>query len=84
MKFYTENQYIYVYFNKIKKYKLTAIYHSKSIWFFKNGESHNAKNACFVKDNIIKSFDLNGKYYGDHNLFTKQSWRRFVKMQVFL
>ena len=84
MKFYTENQYIYIYFNRIKKYKLTAIYFSNPIWFFKNGESHNAKNACFVKDNMIKSFDLYGEYYGDQTQFTKKSCRKFVKLQAFL
>jgi hypothetical protein len=85
MKFYTENKHSYVYWNKIADYKLTAIYFSKSIWFLKDGKSHNNKNSCFIKyDGSYNDFYLNGIYYGDHNKFNKISWRRFVKLQVFL
>ncbi len=84
MKFYKDKVNFY-YLRKIRLHKLTSIYIDNiGVDFFKNGKRHNTKNACFVKDNIIKSFDLNGKYYGYHNEFTKQSWRRFVKLQAFL
>ncbi len=52
--------------------------------FYKNGMFHNAKNASNIILNRQKSFWLNNKYYGNENTFTKQSWRRFVKLQAFL
>jgi hypothetical protein len=89
MKFYTEdknkNKYNYNYWHKINKNKLTAIYSFYSIvWFFKNGLNHNDKNASYIKYNIRKEFHLNGKKYGSHYNFTKQSWRKFVKLMAFI
>lgn len=85
MKFYVEKE-ISSYYLKIKKNKLNAIYGCCFIvWFFKNGKEHNFKNASFFdKRNKYKEFCLNDKIYGDQNDFTKQSWRRFVKLKAFL
>jgi hypothetical protein len=73
------------YFNKIKNNKLTSIYCSNFyyIQFFKNGLFNNDKNASYISGKY-KEFDLNNKYYGDQDKFTKKSWRKFVKLQVFL
>jgi hypothetical protein len=85
MKFYI---YDYSYANsflKILDNKLTAIYSSfNSVEFYKNGSYHNTKNNAYIKFDRYKEFYLNGKFYGNQNDFTKQSWRKFVKMQVFL
>ena len=82
MKFYKDincNDYYW----KIRYNKLNVIYtYNKDILFFKNGKKHNSKNASVFSDFINIQFWLNGKWYGDD--FTKESWRRFVKMQVFL
>ena len=80
MKFYI-NSYL-----KIKENKLTAIdfdyyYYTR---FFKNGVRNNNKNAAIIHILNYKAFYLNGKYYGYDIDFTKESWRRFVKMQAFL
>ncbi len=84
MKFYKDKKKLFN-FNKIKDNKLDAIiYFSKSIWFYKNGEEHNSKNATYIRRDGYKEFYLNNKYYGDNNKFTKFSWRRFVKLQAFL
>ena len=83
MKFYTY-KYGFNFWNKIRVMKLNAIYGSCFIAiFFKNGKEHNNKNASYVDKNA-KSIYLNGKCYGYKDNFTKQSWQRFVKMQVFL
>ena len=82
MKFYRDK--LNYYWDKIKNYKLTTIYHSESIWFLKDSECHNSKNACFVKNNRIKYFYLNGIYYGNQYTFTKKSWRHFIKLKAFL
>ncbi len=85
MKFYNYNKKYISYWDKIKDNKLDAIiYFSKSIWFYKNGEEHNTKNASYIKPDGYKEFCLNNNYYGDNNKFTKFSWRRFVKLQAFL
>jgi hypothetical protein len=81
------------YFNKIKNNKLTAIYFDLNYLgrrlyfqthFFKDGIAHNIKNASIIADNGYKGFYLNNKRYGDQDNFTKQSWRKFVKLQAFL
>ena len=65
--------------------KITAIQNNfNATRFFKNGKIHNAKNAAYINDLGCKQFVLNDKYYGGENKFTKESWRRFVKLQVFL
>ena len=84
MKFYREDKNNYEYWNKIIRNKLNAIYHSESVWFFKSGKHHNFKNASYFNYNGYKEFSLNGKLYGYENDFTKKSWRKFVKIQVFL
>lgn len=69
--------------NKKDAIYCTFIY-NHHIVFYKNGMLHNAKNASYIHNSGYKAFYLNDEYYGNHNNFTKQSWRRFVKMQVFL
>jgi Na+-transporting NADH:ubiquinone oxidoreductase subunit NqrF len=84
MKFYRDQNNSF-YLNKIKGNKLTSIYSGNFyyIQFFKNGLYHNDKNASYISGKY-KEFDLNNKYYGDHNKFTKYLWRKFVKLQTFL
>ena len=83
MKFYRD-KYPYVFWYKVTVNELTAIYYnSYYIQFFKNGIYHNSKNASYVNLSE-KQFYLNGKYYSNQTKFTKQSWRRFVKLQAFL
>jgi hypothetical protein len=73
------------YIDKIPNNNSSAIYDiSKEILFISNGYEHNTKNASYIKNNGYKFFSLNGKCYGDEDDFTKQSWRRFVKMEAFL
>ncbi len=83
MKFYNDkdnNYYWYIIFDN----KLTAIHHdSIAIRFFKNGIRNNNKNASYIS-NTGKVFCLNNQCYGYGTNFTKQSWRKFVKLKVFL
>ncbi len=84
MKFYRD-KYSYFYDCKIWENKLAAIYCRVNIViFFKNGIWHNNKNASYIHCGKFKNFYLNTKYYGNQKDFTKQSWRRFCKLQVFL
>jgi hypothetical protein len=89
MKFYIDKE-NNDYWNKTKYNKLNMIYcyfisiNYCFVEFYKNGSLYNHKNAAFVKADGYKSFCLNGKYYGNENDFTKKSWRKFTKMQVFL
>ena len=73
---------------KIKQNKLTAIIWSNEfIWFLKNGETHNSKNAAIFRENGYKVFYLKNKYYGNKFIFSKKSWRKLVrtlKLQAFL
>ncbi len=65
--------------------KLNAIYQgSDCILFYKNGKPHNIKAVAFIASNGFKEYYLDGKFYGNQRKFTKESWRRFVKLQVFL
>ena len=84
MKFYKEDKRYYNYWSKTMRNKLTAIYFSTSVWFFKNGLYHNSKNAAYIRHDGYKEFCLNNIYYGNQDKFTKQSWHRFVKLQAFL
>ena len=85
MKFYKDkNTDIIDFWKKIYFNKLTAIHSDTIVRFVKNGKYHNAKNAAFIKPDGCKQFCLNGKLYGDENDFAEKSWRKFVKMQVFL
>ena len=85
MKFYTDNKYDISYRDKILNNKLTAILSNKNsyVQFFKNGMYHNTKNADFI-NHKNKEFSLNNKFYGNQNDFTKQLWRRFIKLRMFL
>ncbi len=82
MKFYRYNP-KYNYLFKIINNNLIGIYSSFSVHFFKNGKLHNTKNAAIIYYNI-KEFYLSGKYCGCEDDFTKQSWRKFVKLQAFI
>lgn len=64
--------------------KLNAIYFDRGVTlFYRNGKIHNNKNAASFSFKY-KGFYLSGIHYGNQDNFTKQSWRRFVKLQVFL
>ncbi len=83
MKFYIYKSH-FQYLSNIIKNRLDAVYiDDVSIDFFKNGKLHNFKNAAIFYNKIEKGFCLNGTHYGTNYSFTKRSWRRFVKMQVF-
>jgi hypothetical protein len=85
MKFYKDNDYYNNYWLLILDKKLNAIYNSLHyVVFFKNGKYNNTKNAAYIRYSGSKDFCLNAKYYGTEYEFTKQSWRRLVKMQVFI
>ena len=76
------------YISKIICNKLSAIhYEYNSVRFYKNGELHNSKNAAMINQgelDVGKAFYLNDIWRGSKSSFTKESWQRFVKMQVFL
>jgi hypothetical protein len=91
MKFYIDkdnNYYIdKIYINKLSAIYLTTIYFDRLYFqthFFKGGIAHNIKNASIIADNECKGFYLDNKRYGDEKDFTKELWRRFVKLQAFL
>jgi hypothetical protein len=85
MKFYKDNSNNNFYWNKIENNKLNAIYYFRCFTrFFNNGKIHNIKNAAYVESFNLKVFRLNGITYGNAKKFTKQSWRKFVKLQAFL
>ncbi len=85
MKFY---RYVnsFIYLNKIYTNKLTAVYFNNNsyVQFYKNGKYHNSKNASYIFISGYKEFWFNNKRYGTEKDFTKQTWRRFVKLKVFL
>ena len=86
MKFYRDRD-TYRYWHIIENNKLSAIFYydfTKAVSFFKNGKIHNNKNAAYIAKSGYKQFCLNDKRYGTTNHFTKQSWRKFVKLQAFL
>jgi hypothetical protein len=84
MKFYNGTGNIY-YWKLICDQKLTANYcNSISVTFYKNGQLHNAKNAAYIAFNGCKQFILNNKHYGTNYTFTKESWRKFIKLKAFL
>jgi hypothetical protein len=86
MKFYREkNSYSFYFYDHIIFNKLNSICIStERVIFFKNGEYHNSKNASYIRCDGYKAFHLNAEYYGNESYFTKESWRRFVKLMVFL
>jgi hypothetical protein len=85
MKFYIDKNKSDLCWNKILDDKLTCILfdHYKVVTFYKNGIEHNSKNAALVSCSIRKIFYLNGKYFGIDYDFTKKTWRKFVKLQIF-
>ncbi len=84
MKFYRNKNNEYCYWDKIIDNKLTVIYFSHNIWFFKNGKLHNSKNAAYIRHDGYKQFCLNGTCYGFEYHFNKESWRKFSKLKAFL
>lgn len=84
MKFYIDKKGTN-YFNHIIKKNITCIYSTyyNFIRVFANGYANNDKNAAVISNNH-KEFFLNGIFYGNHLDFTKNSWRKFVKLKVFL
>ena len=85
MKFYREKYKNNFYYIKIVYSKLTTIYMEYfGVYFFKNGLRHNSKNSSYIGKDSYKSFCLNDIRYGYHTDFTKESWRRFVKLKAFL
>jgi hypothetical protein len=84
MKFYRD-KFRWKYWHKIIDNKLTAIYVDKhTLSFYKNGKLHNTKNfAYYIEYNGLKEFSLNDAVFGYSKDFTKESWRRFVRMQIF-
>jgi hypothetical protein len=86
MKFYVDKDFWNLW-SKIINNNLTCVHcDSIAIRFFKNGNFHNSKNASYSNYSNYKEFCLNGKLYGDNDDddFTKQSWRKFVKLKAFL
>ena len=73
------------YLTIIKMKNLTAIYcDSFAVDFFENGLRHNCKEAAQIRRDRYKEYYFNEIYYGNSKSFTKKSWRRFVKLRVFL
>jgi hypothetical protein len=65
--------------------KLTATHCDHyAIRFYKNGKFHNSKNAAYIENNGYKEFALYDISFGCAFDFTKKSWRKFVRLQVFL
>lgn len=85
MKFYKEDRDRFNFCNKIRINKLNAIccdfFYCE---FYKNGQIHNSKNAAYINYSGYKIFYLNNKLYGYSGDYTKQSWRKFIKLQFFL
>ena len=75
------------YLAKITENKLCSIFTHISfeiVNFYKKGKRHNVKNAAVFCKNGNKEFWLNDEIYGTQDHLTKKSWRKFVKLQVFL
>ena len=92
MKFYLDH-FKSFYLIKIKGDKSNAIYinlFTQKIQFFKSGLINNEKDAAILYTVGLgykygdKCFYLNDKFYGTEKDFTKQSWRKFVKLKAFL
>jgi hypothetical protein len=83
MKFYTD--YVNKFFNywAITDNNLTAIHQCYSVTFFKNGVSHNSKNAAIISKTRYKEFRLNGKHYGFECNFTKKIMAKICKRNNF-
>jgi hypothetical protein len=88
MKFYRDkySSSHYFYLTKAENNNLNAICIDSAniVRFLINGKRHNTKNASFYESKIYKIFYLNDEAYGNENEYDKQSWRRFVKLRMFL
>jgi hypothetical protein len=91
MKFYRDKNSSshYFYLVKAENNNLNAICIDSAniVRFLINRKRHNTKNASFYEfyeDKIYKIFYLNDEAYGNENEYDKQSWRKFVKLQVFI
>ena len=74
-----------IFYMKYMIKKITAILSlSFAVLFYKNGERHNDKNGAHIGLNNFAGFWLNGFWHGYNTNFTKESWRKFVKLQAFL
>jgi hypothetical protein len=63
--------------------KLTCVYSNQyDVEFYYNGKINNNKNAASISFKY-KGFYLSGIHYGNNKDFTKQSWRKFAKLQAF-
>ena len=65
--------------------KFDAIYQRSNfcVYFFKNGKIHNEKGAAKIHVYLkIKEFYYNGEYFGID--FSKQTWKSYVKMLIFI
>jgi hypothetical protein len=85
MKFYKDKNTAY-FINKIIDNKLLAVIDTKykTVVFYKNGKFHNNKNAAIIYNDDSLRFYLNGTFYGFNDDFFKESWRRFIKLKVFI
>ena len=85
MKFYKDkHKNDFYYFDIIKDNHISCVYYDGNDFiFFKNGDYHNYKNAAYIYFDGYEEFFINGNRIGTENNFTKQSWRRFVKLQAF-
>lgn len=85
MKFYNDKNSDFYRIKILRNYLTSICCNNVQTSFFKNGENHNTKNAaCCNSYYEFEMFYLNNHYYGDENHFTKQSWRKFVKLKTFL
>lgn len=90
MKFYKDSE-GYKYYDVILKENVTAVhqFREKKVTFYLNGKRHNAKNAALYWIGFkMKFFFLNGKIFRSANFslddFTKETWRKFNALKVFI
>ena len=87
MKFYKDIPTYKFYYYYIISSRLTCIRIDKvynAVVFYKNGKKNNFKNASYIVNTGYKQFCLNDINYGNQTNFTKESWRKFAKLQAFL
>ncbi len=83
MKFYKFTDYNQLL--KLVNNKFPFIYHyTKFYTAFYNNDFHNIKNAAVIYNDGKKCFYLKGRCYGYECNFTKELWRKFIKLQAFL
>jgi hypothetical protein len=83
MRFYKDKE-LYRFWYYIQENKLTAIFQNlnQEIVFLKKSKCHNNKNAAYIRK-YEKHFYLNGNFHGYDSFFSKDSWRRNIKLKVF-